>query len=104
LLCTITTRGYTTSHQISGEVLVTEFGFSRLCRDSNTGLHPLTCDGSSAKSLARGGVATSCDDDIELEKSNILLIGPTGSGIVCGHVIYGWTMVMFCADGFAFSV
>ncbi|XP_066364659.1 CLP protease regulatory subunit CLPX1, mitochondrial-like isoform X2 [Miscanthus floridulus] len=34
----------------------------------------------SAKSLARGGVATSCDDDIELEKSNILLIGPTGSG------------------------
>ena len=52
----------------------------------------------------RGGGATSCDDDIELEKSNILLIGPTWSGIVCGHVIYGWTMVMFCADGFAFSV
>ncbi|CAD6333080.1 unnamed protein product [Miscanthus lutarioriparius] len=34
----------------------------------------------SAKSLARGGVATSCDDDIELEKSNILLIGPTWTG------------------------
>ena len=55
----------------------------------------------------RGGGATSCDDDIELEKSNILLIGPTGSGVVCGHVnlsIYGCTMVMFCADGFDFSV
>ncbi|KAG0518949.1 hypothetical protein BDA96_09G221700 [Sorghum bicolor] len=34
----------------------------------------------SVKSLARGGVTASCDDDIELEKSNILLIGPTGSG------------------------
>jgi hypothetical protein len=87
LLCTITTRGYTTSHPISGEVLVTELVFSRLCRDSNTGFASLTCDQSSVKSLARGGVTASCDDDIELEKSNILLIGPTGSGIVCGHVI-----------------
>ncbi|KAL6620584.1 hypothetical protein ACP70R_035723 [Stipagrostis hirtigluma subsp. patula] len=35
---------------------------------------------SSAKSLACGAVSTSGDDEIELEKSNILLIGPTGSG------------------------
>lgn len=35
---------------------------------------------SSNKCLARGGVSTSRDDEIELEKSNILLIGPTGSG------------------------
>ncbi|XP_062180226.1 CLP protease regulatory subunit CLPX1, mitochondrial-like isoform X2 [Phragmites australis] len=32
------------------------------------------------KSLPCGGVGTSGDDEIELEKSNILLIGPTGSG------------------------
>lgn len=36
----------------------------------------------SVKSWARGGVATNSDDVIELEKSNILLIGPTGSGQV----------------------
>ncbi|WVZ99372.1 hypothetical protein U9M48_044692 [Paspalum notatum var. saurae] len=35
---------------------------------------------SSNKCLARGGVSTSGDDEIELEKSNILLIGPTGTG------------------------
>ncbi|KAJ1263789.1 hypothetical protein BS78_09G213700 [Paspalum vaginatum] len=35
---------------------------------------------SSNKCLARGGVSTSGDEEIELEKSNILLIGPTGSG------------------------
>ncbi|TVU20476.1 hypothetical protein EJB05_36684, partial [Eragrostis curvula] len=34
----------------------------------------------SAKNLARGGVGTNGDEEIELEKSNILLIGPTGSG------------------------
>jgi ATP-dependent Clp protease ATP-binding subunit ClpX len=50
----------------------------------------------------RGGVGTSGDDEIELEKSNILLIGPTGSGIVYGYVIFGWTMVMLFADGFRF--
>ncbi|OEL27731.1 CLP protease regulatory subunit CLPX1, mitochondrial [Dichanthelium oligosanthes] len=36
----------------------------------------------SAKSLVRGGVGTSGDNEIELEKSNILLIGPTGS-VLC---------------------
>jgi len=36
----------------------------------------------SSKSFVHGGVGTSGDDEIELEKSNILLIGPTGSGIV----------------------
>ena len=56
---------------------------------------------SSSKSFVRGGVGTSGDDEIELEKSNILLIGPTGSGIVYGYVIFGWTMVMF-SDGFRF--
>jgi len=55
----------------------------------------------SSKSFVRGGVGTSGDDEIELEKSNILLIGPTGSGIVYGYVIFGWTMVMF-SDGFRF--
>ena len=50
----------------------------------------------------RGGVGTSGDDEIELEKSNILLIGPTGSGIVYGYVIFGWTMVMFLM-AFVFS-
>ncbi|XP_039837395.1 CLP protease regulatory subunit CLPX1, mitochondrial-like isoform X3 [Panicum virgatum] len=34
----------------------------------------------SSKSFVHGGVGTSGDDEIELEKSNILLIGPTGSG------------------------
>jgi ATP-dependent Clp protease ATP-binding subunit ClpX len=34
----------------------------------------------SMKSSACGDVSMSGDDDIELEKSNILLIGPTGSG------------------------
>ncbi|AQK87684.1 CLP protease regulatory subunit CLPX1 mitochondrial [Zea mays] len=34
----------------------------------------------SVKSWVRGGVATNSDDVIELEKSNILLIGPTGTG------------------------
>uniref|UniRef100_K3Z5J5 AAA+ ATPase domain-containing protein n=1 Tax=Setaria italica TaxID=4555 RepID=K3Z5J5_SETIT len=34
----------------------------------------------SNKCLVRGDVGTSGDDEIELEKSNILLIGPTGTG------------------------
>lgn len=35
---------------------------------------------SAVTSAADCNVSTSGDDDIELEKSNILLIGPTGSG------------------------
>ena len=37
---------------------------------------------SSAKTSASCDVGTTPDDDTELEKSNILLIGPTGSGAV----------------------
>jgi ATP-dependent Clp protease ATP-binding subunit ClpX len=55
----------------------------------------------SVKSLVRGGVGTSGGDGIELEKSNILLIGPTGSDTVYRYVIFGWTTLTF-SDGFHF--
>lgn len=89
------------SHQTSGEILITEFSFSIMYHGSLnficlTGDQPI-----SMKSLVRGDVGTSGDDEIELEKSNILLIGPTGSGIVYRYVIFGRTMVTF-SDGFHF--
>lgn len=40
------------------------------------------------KSSACGDVSMSGDDDIELEKSNILLIGPTGSGDANTYVVH----------------
>lgn len=52
----------------------------------------------------RGGeVLDSPNDDIKLEKSNILLLGPTGSGIqlydfVC--VLIGFCLFLFCFNGF----
>jgi hypothetical protein len=51
---------------------------------------------SSTKSLACGGVCTGGgDEEIELEKSNILLIGPTGSGCVDCYVFYNWKWFFF---------
>lgn len=49
---------------------------------------------SSVKSSACCDVSMSGDDEIELEKSNILLIGPTGSGTVDTCSFYYFTIVM----------
>jgi hypothetical protein len=52
---------------------------------------------SSTKSLACGGVSTGGgDEEIGLEKSNILLIGPTGSGCVDCYVFYNCNWFFFC--------
>ncbi|KAF8727374.1 hypothetical protein HU200_018977 [Digitaria exilis] len=51
----------------------------------------------SAKSLVHGAVGKGGggDDEIELEKSNILLIGPTGSGILTGKTLLAKTLARY---------
>jgi ATP-dependent protease Clp ATPase subunit len=53
---------------------------------------------SSTKSLACGGVSTGGgDEEIELEKSNILLIGPTGQvvwTVTCSIIATGFFLLM----------
>lgn len=50
------------------------------------------------KSSACGDVSMSGDDDIELEKSNILLIGPTGSGDANTYVVH-----LYCENAVCLS-
>ncbi|XP_015639011.1 CLP protease regulatory subunit CLPX3, mitochondrial isoform X1 [Oryza sativa Japonica Group] len=52
----------------------------------------------SMKSSACGDVSMSGDDDIELEKSNILLIGPTGSGDANTYVVH-----LYCENAVCLS-